>query len=150
MEECITRKVMNNEVDETIETMAVFDWKVTGKDIQAYKTTLSFSRDTKTPYYQKVVELEKKWKKETEPSSLLTYIFVGLSFATMTAFLIITLLLGFQLIYFLTIMVPALLLFTAGAMFFYLRTKKIQKIIISYYERRREYRLEIEKIKKES
>ena len=149
MEEYLTKKVITSDLEETIETYKIFGWEVSDKSILGYKTMVVFNRDTDMPHYQEIVALEKKWNKETDFPAWPTYLFIILALLTITVYLIVSVLTGFtdKLLYFLSIMLPGLVFFMLGAGYFYLRTHKIQKIIETYYEKRREYRLEIERIK---
>ena len=149
MEEYLTRKIVTNDLDETIKTYAVFDWKVVNKNIVGYKTIVTFSRDTGEPHYQEIKELEKKWNKEMNYPSWPIYLFVILSILTITAYLIVSYLTGFtnKSLYFLSIMLPGLVFFVLAALLLIVRMKKIEKILAKYYERRHEYMLEAKRIK---
>ena len=151
MEEYLVKKLITNDLDESLKTYAVFDWKVSNKQINGYKTTVTFVRETETPYYSQIVELEKKWNKETNVPSWPGYLLVILAFLTITAYLIVSWMSGFQdkLTYFLAIMLPGLFLLMLASGYFVLRIKKIEKILANYYEKRHEYDLEIKKIKGE-
>ena len=151
MEEYLTKKIVTKDLDETIKTYEVFDWKVANKDILGYKTLVTFSRDTEEPHYAEIKALEKKWNKEMSFPAWPTYLFIALAILTITAYLIVSILTGFEdkLIYFLSIMMPGLGFFIIGTLFFIIRTKKIEKIIVKYYERRHDYALEAKRIKGE-
>ena len=144
------RKVSTEEVDSVITGMAIFDWKVIKKEINGTRSVLTFERDENVPYYDEMVKKEKAYEKETNPSSLLIYIFVGLALVLMTTYLIVSSLNGgfaFDNIYFYAIMIPGLVSFLLSALFLFLRVKKIQKILANFYERRREVSLEMEELR---
>ena len=151
MEEYLTKKIVTNDLDESIKTYSIFDWKVSKKEILGYKTLVTFVRNTNTPYYSQIVELEKKWNKETNVPSWPGYLFLLLAFLTVTAYLIVSILTGFQnkLVIFLSIMLPGLVLLMLASSYFMIRGKKIEKILASYYEKRHEYDLKIKGIKGE-
>ena len=151
MEEYLKKKIVTTDLEETIKTYAVFDWKVESKNILGYKTSVTLVRDTETPYYNEIKDLEKKWNKEMDYPAWPTYLFIALALLTITAYLIVSVITGFQnkLLYFLSIMLPGLLFFLIGTIFFFIRTKKIEKIIVKYYERRHDYAIEAKKIKGE-
>lgn len=147
-------KVTLNEVDEYIKTVSIFDWKVTNKEILGFKVSLTLTRETETPYYNEIKELEKKWKNETSISALPTYIFVGIALILITIYLVILLNnndsdgnLVFQITPFLSFMVPGILSFLLAAGYSFFRSRKIQKIIVSYYELRREYDIKAQELK---
>lgn len=149
MEEYLTKKIVTNDLDESIKTYAVFDWKVSSKEILGYKTLVTFVRNTDAPYYQQIVELEKKWNKETTVPSWPGYLLLVLTFLTVSTYLIVSIITGFQnkKLYFFSIMLPGLILLMLASTYFMIRGKKIEKILVTYYDKRHEYDLKIKEIK---
>lgn len=151
MEEYLVKKIVTNDLDESIKTYSIFDWKVTNKEINGYKTTVTFVRETDKPYYNELVKLEKKWNKETNFPAWPSYAFVLIAFLIFTAYLIVSFITNFQdkLTFFLAFMIPGLVFLFLAVVYFFIRTKKIEKIIASYYDKRHEYNLESKKIRGE-
>ena len=154
MKETLIKKVKNNEIDDTIQTMATFDWNLISKDINGYKTVLTFEREKDTPYYQEVISLEKKWKKETSFPSWPNYLLVLVSFILITIYLVFLLnskddegKLLFNITHFLSFMLPGLIFLLLAVLYTIIRGRKIRYIIENYYEKRREYQLLINSLK---
>lgn len=154
MKETLIKKVNNNEIDDFIQTMSVFEWTLTSKDINGYKTILTFEREKDTPFYQEVVNLEKKWKKETNFPSWPNYLLVLISFTLITIYLVFLLnskddegKMLFNITHFLSFMLPGLLFLLSSVIYTIVRGRKIHSIIENYYEKRREYQLLIKSLK---
>ena len=141
MIEYTKKKVKLNEVSETINVMNIFDYQLVSKENDNYKVILTFSRDDETPYFNQIYNLEKKWKEEMEIPMLPIYIMVMTAFILLTAYLITVLIFKFNLIYFLTLMVPALILIALSAFFHMNRLKKLKIIFLSYNDKKNEYAL---------
>ena len=141
MIEYTKKKVKLNEVSETINVMNIFDYQLVSKENDNYKVILTFSRDDETPYFNQIYNLEKKWKEEMEIPMLPIYIMVMTAFILLTAYLITVLIFKFNLIYFLTLMVPALILIVLSAFFHMNRLKKLKIIFLSYNDKKNEYAL---------
>ena len=112
--------------------MSLFDWRLVKEEKKDNAPSiLTFERNTDTPYYQEMVEIEK----ETSPKLLpfwVLLIFVGIAFALVTASLIITLLKvpGFDpLKTFLIFFIPASICLFIDVILFYLRSKQMMKYL---------------------
>ncbi|MBR0295374.1 MAG: hypothetical protein IJQ67_05685 [Bacilli bacterium] len=149
MEQYLTKKINTTDIDDFIKLEAIFDYELVSKDIRGNKTYLTFKRETSTPYFEKIVELEKKWNKEMNYPAWPTYVLIALALITITGYLVVSFITGFEnkLIFFLSIMLPGLLFFVLASLYFIFRAKKIEKILAIYYEKRREYQIEANKIK---
>ena len=150
MKEYFYKKIRNEEVDEYIKTMEIFDWKVTDKTIEAYKTSLSFERDNETPYYKEMVLKEKAWNKKYNPTMIHIYILSILSIIVITGALITHFLFpnaAFHnpLVY--SLLFSGIGVFMIASLFFFLRIKKGQKNIMSFYEDRHQLKEEIKALK---
>ena len=110
--------------------MGLFDWRLVKEDKKDNAPSiLTFERDTNTPYYQEMVEIEKETSPKFIPFWVLI-IFVALAFALVTACLIISLLKvpGFDTLKcFLIFFIPASVCFTVVVLLFYLRRKQLMK-----------------------
>ena len=131
METC-QRKVNSHAVTRSIYLMGLFDWRLVKEDKKENApSVLTFERETNTPYYQEMVEIEK----ETEPKLIpfwVLIIFVAIAFALVTASLVITLakVPGFDVLKcFLIFFVPAALCLSADVLIFYLRSKQLLKYL---------------------
>ncbi|MBQ6731219.1 MAG: hypothetical protein IJR08_04860 [Bacilli bacterium] len=131
METC-QRKVNSYSVSRSVYLMSLFDWRLVREEKKDNAPSiLTFERNTDTPYYQEMVEIEK----ETSPKLLpfwVLLIFVGIAFALVTASLIITLLKvpGFDpLKTFLIFFIPASICLFIDVILFYLRSKQMMKYL---------------------
>ena len=131
METC-QRKVNSYSVSRSVYLMGLFDWRLVKEEKKDNAPSiLTFERNTDTPYYQEMVEIEK----ETSPKLLPFWallIFVGIAFALVTASLIITLLKvpGFDpLKTFLIFFIPASICLFIDVILFYLRSKQMMKYL---------------------
>ena len=143
-------KIRNEDLDESIKTEAVFDWKVVNKEMGAYKTTVSFERENDVPYYDEMIAKEKEWHKQMDIKYYPVYILLAIALLVLTSSAVVRLALrGFE---YLNIIVFSLLglgfaIFVAGGLTFYFIIKKVQKTLPLYYEKRRDYMLEMEKLR---
>ena len=131
METC-QRKVNSHSVSRSVYLMGLFDWRLVKEDKKDNAPSiLTFERDTNTPYYQEMVEIEKETSPKFIPFWVLI-IFVALAFALVTACLIISLLKvpGFDTLKcFLVFFIPASLCLTTDVVLFYLRSKQLMKYL---------------------
>ena len=131
METC-QRKVNSHAVTRSIYLMGLFDWRLVKEDKKENAPSLlTFERDTNTPYYQEMVEIEKETSPKLIPFWVLI-IFVAIAFALVTTSLIITLLKvpGFDALKcFLIFFVPAALCLSVDVVIFYLRSKQLLKYL---------------------
>ena len=143
-------KIKVEELDESIKTEAVFDWKVKEKDIGGYKATVTFERETDVPYYAEMIEKEKEWHNLMDVKYAIVYVLLALSIAVLTSAAVVRLF-GNGLPY-ATVIIFSLLglgfaIFVAAGLVFYLKIKKVQNTLPLYFEKRREYMLEMEKLR---
>ena len=131
METC-QRKVNSHSVTRSIYLMGLFDWRLVKEDKKENAPSLlTFERETDTPYYQEMVEIEKETSPKLIPFWVLI-IFVAIAFALVTTSLIITLLKvpGFDALKcFLIFFIPASLCLAADVLIFYLRSKQLLKYL---------------------
>ena len=131
METC-QRKVNSHAVTRSIYLMGLFDWRLVKEDKKENAPSLlTFERDTNTPYYQEMVEIEKETSPKLIPFWVLI-IFVAFAFALVTTSLIITLLKvpGFDALKcFLIFFIPAALCLSVDVVIFYLRSKQLLKYL---------------------
>ena len=136
METC-RRKVNSHAVSRSVYLMGLFDWRLVKEDKKENAPSmLTFERETETPYYQEMVEIEK----ETSPKFLpfwVLIVFVAIAFALVTACLIISLLKvpGFDTLKcFLIFFIPASVCLSVDVLLFYLRSKQMMKYLQSEKE----------------
>ena len=115
-------KIKVEELDESIKTEAVFDWKVK----------------------------EKEWHNLMDVKYAIVYVLLALSIAVLTSAAVVRLF-GNGLPY-ATVIIFSLLglgfaIFVAAGLVFYLKIKKVQNTLPLYFEKRREYMLEMEKLR---
>ena len=136
METC-QRKVNSHSVTRSVYLMGLFDWRLVKEDKKENAPSiLTFERETDTPYYQEMVEIEKETSPKLIPFWVLI-IFVGIAFSLVTASLIITLLKveGFDALRcFLIFFIPASLCLFIDVVLFYLRSKQLLKYLESEKE----------------
>ncbi|MBP5574790.1 MAG: hypothetical protein J6X50_03505 [Bacilli bacterium] len=125
METC-TRKVNSHFVSRSVYLMGLFDWKLVKEDKnEGAPSVLHFKRDTNTPYYQEMVEIEK----ETSPNLLPFWILIALvavAFALITVALILALNKIMEpMVCFLAFFIPASIFLAADVLVFYLRSKQL-------------------------
>ena len=90
METC-QRKVNSHAVTRSIYLMGLFDWRLVKEEKKDNAPSiLYFERDTETPYYQEMVEIEKDTAPKLLPFWVLL-LFVGIAFLLITAALIFSL-----------------------------------------------------------
>ena len=136
METC-QRKVNSHSVTRSVYLMGLFDWRLVKEDKKENAPSiLTFERETDTPYYREMVEIEKETSPKLIPFWVLI-IFVGIAFSLVTASLIITLLKveGFDALRcFLIFFIPASLCLFIDVVLFYLRSKQLLKYLESEKE----------------
>ena len=136
METC-QRKVNSHSVTRSVYLMGLFDWRLVKEDKKENAPSiLTFERETDTPYYQEMVEIEKETSPKLIPFWVLI-VFVGIAFSLVTASLIITLLKveGFDALRcFLIFFIPASLCLFIDVVLFYLRSKQLLKYLESEKE----------------
>ena len=151
MEEFKTKKVLTSDISEVNVTESVFGWEAYDEEKGSYKSKIFYKRDNSMPYYQEITSYEKKWRKDMEPSPILSYIFLGVAVLFITVYLFLGLIFkgddSLKLTFFLSLMVPGLAFFILGTVFSLLRIRKIQKNLPTYFERRREIKEKIEQLK---
>ena len=112
--------------------MGLFDWRLVKEDKKENAPSiLTFERDTNTPYYQEMVEIEKETSPKFIPFWVLI-IFVALAFALVTTCLIISLLKvpGFDTLKcFLIFFIPTSVCLSVDVLLFYLRSKQLMKYL---------------------
>ena len=122
------RKVNSHAVTRSIYLMGLFDWRLVKEEKKDNAPSiLYFERDTETPYYQEMVEIEKDTAPKLLPFWVLL-LFVGIAFLLITAALIFSLTKVMStMVCFLAFFIPASLFLGADVLFFYLRSKQLLK-----------------------
>lgn len=129
METC-QRKVNSHAITRSVYLMGLFDWRLVKEEKkEGAPSILYFERNTDTPYYKEMVEIEK----ETSPNLIpfwVLLIFVGIAFALVTAALICSLLKVFDaMMCFFIFFIPAAVFLSADVVVFYLRSKQLMKYL---------------------
>ena len=129
METC-QRKVNSHAVTRSVYLMGLFDWQLVKEEKKDNAPSiLYFQRDTETPYYQDMVEIEKDASPKLLPFWLLL-LFVGIAFLLITAALICSLTRVMStMVCFLSFFIPASLFLAADVLLFYLRSKQLLKYL---------------------
>ena len=143
--------IKNTELDEAIKTEKVFDWSAQDKEIGSYKTQVMFQRETEVPYYSKMVELEKRWHKEMDISYIIVYILLGIAMLFLSSAGIFRLVFSnieYSNIITFALLGVGLLVFACGAVLSFLKIKKVQKVIPTYFEKRRELSIQMDELRK--
>ena len=129
METC-QRKVNSHAVSRSVYLMGLFDWHLVKEEKkEGAPSILYFERNTDTPYYKEMVEIEK----ETSPNLIpfwVLIIFVGVAFALVTAALIVSLLKALEpMMCFFIFFIPAAVFLSLDVVVFYLRSKQLMKYL---------------------
>lgn len=143
-------KIRIEELDESIKTESVFDWKVKEKDIGSYKAVVTFERETDVPYYAEMIKKEKEWHDMMDVKYLLVYILLLLAIVVLTSAAIVRLFtkgLNYSNIIVFSLLGLGFVIFVAAGLCFYFKIKKVQQTLPLYFEKRREYMLEMEKLR---
>ena len=131
MEKCV-RKVNSYSVARSVYLMGLFDWKLVKEEKKDNApSTLYFERDESVPYYQEMVEVEKEISPKLLPFWVLL-IPIGISFALVTAYLILYLALrpNFDTLkFFLILFVPSMVFLLADTGIFYLRSRQLMNYL---------------------
>lgn len=129
METC-TRKVNSHFVSRSVYLMGLFDWRLVKEDKnEGAPSILHFERNTDTPYYQEMVEIEKESSPKLIPFWALL-VFVGLAFMLITTALILAILKVMNpMVCFLSFFIPAALFLSTDVLLFYLRSKQLLKYL---------------------
>ena len=129
METC-QRKVNSHLVSRSVYLMGLFDWRLVKEDKkEGAPSILHFERETNTPYYQEMVEIEKSISPKLIPFWVLI-LFVTLAFSLITAALILSMTGVLETIAcFLIFFIPAALCLSADVVIFYLRSKQLMKYL---------------------
>ena len=117
--------------------MSLFDWRLVKEEKkEGAPSILYFERNTDTPYYQEMVEIEKETSPKLIPFWILL-IFVGVAFLLITAALIVSLMKipNFGPIKcFLVFFIPASLFLMLDVVIFYIRSGQLMKYLQSEQE----------------
>ena len=144
-----TRKISLADKDEYIKMMKKFDWVLTSSEEKNKKVILSFERNDTTPYYQEIVELERKSKFYVIPNYVLL-ILMAASIGLMTTFVILAKVKGEDfdtLKWFIILFIPSLLLLTAMVVISFIRNKQISEYVEQETTLKREINDKLEKIR---
>lgn len=148
MAEFLNKKIKKEEFKEEVHTMSLFLWEVYDKKDLGDRYEITFKREENTPYYDEITALEKKWNKENKINNIPILIGTITAIALLTASLIFKQVNGDSTaIVTYVLLFSGLFLFIVSSVFLLLNIKKNQKIIANFFEKRREYEIEINKIK---
>ena len=125
--------IKTNEINERqlIDTYSIFEYKCIERTVKGKRVTLKFVRDDSVPYIAELKKLEYQYGGYHSGSFLPTLLLPGLSFVLFTVFLVLMLTLkdNFNLmLYFFTLVLPALLFLALGVVLMILRARMIGKI----------------------
>lgn len=139
------RIVITNEINEKqqIESYLIFKYKVIDRKLEGKKVTLTIERDDSLPYIEDLRKLEKEYGGYKIGSMLPTIIFPALSILLFTAFLIIFLITkeNFNfVVFFCSLVAPALVFLVGGVLFMLLRLKALNDIQNEKPKKDAEYR----------
>ena len=126
------KTIVTNSLNENLilDTKLLFEWKCLEKKVVGGKIILSFSRDNEKPYYDELLKLEKEYGDYRIPSLLPSFILAGLSFILITVFFILYLVdRSHYIVYFLSIVLPALACLLGAMVFTVLRYSSYNKLI---------------------
>ena len=143
-------KIKLEELDESIKTESVFDWKVKDKNIGSYNAIVTFERETDVPYYAEMIQKEKEWHKTMDVKYVPVYILLAIAVIVLTSAAGVRLFtkgLEYSNIIVFSLLGLGFAVFAVGGLVFYLKVKKVQKTLPFYFEKRREYMLEMEKLR---
>lgn len=144
--------IKTNEINERqlIDTYSIFEYKCVGRTVKGKRVTLKFIRDDSVPYIDELKKLEYQYGGYHIGSFLPTLLLPGLSFVLFTVFLVLMLTLkeNFNLmLYFFTLVLPALLFLVLGVVLMILRARMIGKIENEKPNKDLEYRQKVNLLK---
>ena len=145
--------VITNQMNEKqiLDTYLLFEYKCLEKKQQGKKIIFEFERDDSVSYIKELRNLEYQYGSYKVGSMLPTTILPIISFVLFTIFLVLMFALGDNfnlLLYFLTLVLPALIFLALSAVLMFLRIRSINKIENEKPLKDQEYRQKIEKLKK--
>ena len=147
-----TKIIKTNEINERqlIDTYSIFEYKCTERTVNGKRITLKFVRDDSVPYIDELKKLQYQYGSYNVGSMLPTLLLPAVSFLLFTAFLILMFALGEKfnlLLYFCTLVLPALLLLILGVVFMILRIRMIGKVQSEKPKKDQEYREKVRILK---
>lgn len=126
------KTIITNPLNEklVLDTHLLFEWKCLEKKVVGGNIQYSFSRDDSKPYHEELVKLEKEYGEYKMRSLIPTFIFAGIAFILITAFFVCFVLNRANfLIYFFSMVLPALAFLFAACIFTILRYLSYSKIM---------------------
>ena len=147
-----TKIIKTNEINERqlIDTYSIFEYKCTERTANGKRITLKFVRDDSVPYIDELKKLQYQYGSYNVGSMLPTLLLPAVSFLLFTVFLILMFALGEMfnlLLYFCTLVLPALLLLILGVVFMVLRIRMIGKVQSEKPKKDQEYREKVRILK---
>ena len=147
-----TKIIKTNEINERqlIDTYSIFEYKCTERTVNGKRITLKFVRDDSVPYIDELKKLQYQYGSYNVGSMLPTLLLPAVSFLLFTVFLILMFALGEMfnlLLYFCTLVLPALLLLILGVVFMVLRIRMIGKVQSEKPKKDQEYREKVRILK---
>lgn len=150
MEEKVVITNQNNE-KQILDSYLIFEYKCLEKKYQGNKVIYRFQRDDSVSYIDELRKLENEYGGYHIGSMLPTIILPVISIILFTIFLVLMFVLkdNFNLIlYFCSLILPALLFLFLGAVFMFLRIRMINKIEKEKPIKDNEYRQKVANLKK--
>ena len=126
------KTIITNPLNEklVLDTHLLFEWKCLEKKVVGGNIQYTFSRDDSKPYHEELIKLEKEYGEYKMRSLIPTFIFAGIAFILITAFFVCFVLNRANfLIYFLSMVLPALAFLFAACIFTILRYLSYSKIM---------------------
>ena len=147
------KTVITNQINEkqVLDTYLLFEYKCLEKKQQGNKIIYEFERDDSVPYIHELRNLEYEYGSYKVGSMLPTIICPLISFVLFTVFLVLMFVMkdDFNVIlYFCSLMLPALLFLAMSALFMVLRIRMVNKIEKEKPIKDEEYRQKIAELKK--
>ena len=147
-EKIVTTDLMNEKL--VLDKHLLFEWKCLDRKYVGSHVEMRFVRDDSVPYIKKLRKLEKSYGDPRIRSMIPTIILPIISIGLFTAFLVVFFInrdnFNF-LLYFLSLLLPAIICLLGAVVFMILRSRAIGKIETEKSKKEEEYRKKIEQIK---
>lgn len=144
------KTIITNPLNEklVLDTHLLFEWKCLEKKVVGGSIQFTFSRDDTKPYHKELVELEKEYGEYKMRSLVPTFVFAAIAFILITAFFVCFVLNRANfLVFFLSLVLPALAFLFAACIFTVFRYLSYSKIMKEKPEKDKVYLEEIKALK---
>lgn len=148
--ETTTKSVLLINENQLVKEMELLEWKIVSRETRNDKVTISFQRDTSIPYYKELLKYEKRISSLRELPLWPLFVLIFLSFALVTALLVLWIVLdqNFEpLKWILSLGLPAVTLSILASVYILLRAKHLEKLDIKSRELKREISTAIEELR---